>query len=526
MNPAKCCLIVLAMLFGRLSAQMAAGPVLTTLPRIQYPPIARVAHLEGDVVVRFSIDSDGRTTSVQTLSGPPVLLPFVQGQIKEWRFRVPLPPNAQSDFEAVYKFRLRPADDNLDDDLDAPPYSPCCGDLMMLPLGAMAVTGEVRSLDGSQKIDVTPAAAGPAEDRCPDDKEKQVPAGSDADDFVELFRACWKGCLDYRVRVYRDGRVEWHGRDQVVTTGEGRRQSSAQAASALVSKFQAQSFWFACSAVPPPLSQDRDINEFKRGDYLTVKIGDHVKSVNANSSFGTDAESGKRFEWDIDKTANTHDWIHGDAVFEPFENMSRDILMPKLGMTALIRSTYHFSPSTGQRTDEALKHLLASNVDVDATDESGWTALMYAAELNYGNQPVDLLLEKHADVNRASFHGDTALMMAAYGGMLNKSLLKAGADINARNGDGVTTLMFLAQHIDPDRLRDAIVAGADPTARDREGRTALDYLRAASCEKAIVPLPEPEARIEPKDPLPCPSNSEEYRKSEALLKVAMKKKPK
>ena len=526
MSPAKCCLIVLATLFGRLSAQVAAGPVLTTSPRIHYPPIARAAHVEGDVVVRFSIDSDGRTTSVQTLSGPSMLRPSVEGQIKEWRFRVPLPPNAQSDFEAVYKFRLRPADDNLDDDLDAPPYDPCCGDLIILPLGAMAVTGEVCSLDGSQKIDVTPAAAGSAEDRCPDDKEKQVPTSSDADDFVELFRACWKGCLDYKVRVYRDGRVEWHGRDQVVTKGEGRGQISAKAASALVSKFQAQSFWSACSAVPPPLSQDRDINEFKGGDYLTAKIGDHVKSVNANSSFGTEAESGKRFEWAIDKTANTHDWIHGDAVFEPFENMSRDILMPKPGMTALIRSTYHFSPSTGQLTHEALKHLLASNVDVDATDESGWTALMYAAELNSDNRPVDLLLEAHANVNRASFHGDTALMMAAYDGRLSESLLKAGADINARNADGVTTLMLLAQHIDPDELHEAIAAGADPTAQDREGRTALDYLRAASCEKAIVPLPEPEARIAPNEQPPCPSNSEEYRKSEALLKVAMKKKPK
>jgi TonB family protein len=525
MNPAKCCLIVLATLFGRLSAQTEAGPVLATQPRIQYPPIARAAHVEGDVVVRFSIDSDGRTTSVHTLSGPPMFQPLVEGQIKAWRFRVPLPPNAQSDFEAVYKFRLRPAEDSLDDDLDAPQYYPCCGDLIILPLGAMAVTGEVRSLDGSQKIDVTPAAAMPSEDRCPADKEQQVPAGSDADDFVELFRACGKGCLDYKVRVYRDGRVEWHGRDQVVTKGEGRGQISAKAASALVSKFQAQSFWSACSTMPPSLSEDRGVVEFKSGDYLTAKIGDHVKSVEANSSFAVEAGLGKRFEWAVDKTANTHDWIHGDAVVEPFENMSRDISMPKPGMTALIRSTFHFSLSTGQQTQEALKRLLASNVDVDAADESGWTALMYAAELNSDNRPVDLLLEAHANANRASLHGDTALMMAAYGGRLSESLLKAGADINARNADGVTTLMLLAQHIDPDELHDAIVAGADSAGQDREGRTALDYLRAASCQKAIVPLPEPEARIVTGEPPHCPSNSEEYRKSEALLKAAMKKKP-
>jgi TonB family protein len=522
MSPAKC-LIILAMLFGQLSAQ-TVGPVLMTPPRIQYPPIARAAHVEGDVVVRFSIDSDGRTISVQALSGSAMLQPLVEGKIKEWRFRVPLPADAQSDFEAVYKFRQHAADKSVDDHLDAPPYNPCCGDLIILPLSGTQVTGEVRSLDESQKIDVTPAVEH-AENDCPDDKDKKVPVGSDADDFVELYHACVKGCLDYRVRVYRDGRVEWHGRDEVVAKGEGRRQISIEAASALVSKFQTQSFWSACSAVPPPLSQDRDVEEFKSGDYLTANIGDHVKSVNADRSFGTETESGKKFEWAIDKTANTHDWIHGDAVVEPFENMYRDILMPKPGMTALIRSTFHFNPSTGQQTHDALKRLLASNVDVDAIDESGWTALMYAAELTSDDQEIGLLLDANASVNRISLHGDTALMMAAYGGRLSESLLKAGADINARNADRVTTLMLLAQHTHPDELNGALIAGADAAAQDREGRTAFDYLRAASCEKAIVPLPEPGVRIVMNEPPPCPSSSEEYIKSETLLKAAMKKKP-
>ncbi|WP_157466448.1 ankyrin repeat domain-containing protein [Edaphobacter aggregans] len=154
-------------------------------------------------------------------------------------------------------------------------------------------------------------------------------------------------------------------------------------------------------------------------------------------------------------------------------------------------------------------------------DESGWTALMYAAELTYDDKEIGMLLDAQANANRASLHGDTALMMAAYNGRLSERLLKSGADINARNADGVTTLMLLAQRTETDELKEAIEAGADARAKDREGRTALDYLRAASCEKAIVPLPPPWAQIGYKEPPPCPSNSEEYRKSEAVLKAAM-----
>ena len=84
-------------------------------------------------------------------------------------------------------------------------------------------------------------------------------------------------------------------------------------------------------------------------------------------------------------------------------------------------------------------------------------------------------------------------MFAAYRGTLLQLLPAAGANINAHNADGVTTLMLLAQaeKEDTDELNEALTAGADPNAHDNLGRTALDYLRAASCGKLIIPLPQP-----------------------------------
>jgi len=55
------------------------------------------------------------------------------------------------------------------------------------------------------------------------------------------------------------------------------------------------------------------------------------------------------------------------------------------------------------------------------------------------------------------------------------------------------------------------------------GRTALDYLRAAGCDHAIVVLPVPEMTIGPKPGVTCPERTPEYVQSESLLKAAMKR---
>ena len=162
-----------------------------------------------------------------------------------------------------------------------------------------------------------------------------------------------------------------------------------------------------------------------------------------------------------------------------------------------------------------------TSLDLNAVDGSGWTALMYAANFYHPDDKVfELLLQANADPNRASLAGDTALMIAAQNGRLNRTLLEHGADINAWNGRGVTLLMYLSQHANPGDIAAALKAGADAGARDAEGRTAVEYLKRAACGKAIVALPVVESSVLV---LPPGCESKAVLESEALLTAAMRK---
>jgi len=52
-----------------------------------YPPLARLAHIEGKVVLRFRIDSDGNVANLTTVSGHPMLRGSAENAVKSWKFR-------------------------------------------------------------------------------------------------------------------------------------------------------------------------------------------------------------------------------------------------------------------------------------------------------------------------------------------------------------------------------------------------------------------------------------------------------
>ncbi|HEX4002166.1 MAG TPA: energy transducer TonB [Candidatus Acidoferrales bacterium] len=68
----------------RLKSSEPFQPVSFTLPK--YPPISKIAHVEGDVSVSLKIGTQGSVEDVAFDSGPPLLRGAVQKAVSNWKF--------------------------------------------------------------------------------------------------------------------------------------------------------------------------------------------------------------------------------------------------------------------------------------------------------------------------------------------------------------------------------------------------------------------------------------------------------
>ena len=128
---------------------------------------------------------------------------------------------------------------------------------------------------------------------------------------------------------------------------------------------------------------------------------------------------------------------------------------------------------------DLVRKILAAGGNVNARDSDGATLLMQAAHLGNLNA-VNALIAAGADVNVSDAHGWTALMKAVYNAELGKGfadvvqvLIDAGANVEAPIGYGIRPLMLAAGYGETAVAETLLKAGADVMARNEGGLTAL-----------------------------------------------------
>lgn len=133
-----------------------------------------------------------------------------------------------------------------------------------------------------------------------------------------------------------------------------------------------------------------------------------------------------------------------------------------------------------------VKLLVEAGAVVDASEEhTRWAPLLRAAQ-NWRADVVRYLLAHGADINHRATFGQTPLTAAINGTYFEdgpeenrnqtiNALLSSGADVNIPGQFGRTAVMSALFQGDADLVRRLISKGADLSAKDDKGKTALDY---------------------------------------------------
>lgn len=151
-------------------------------------------------------------------------------------------------------------------------------------------------------------------------------------------------------------------------------------------------------------------------------------------------------------------------------------------------------PDMAMRGDmTAVQSLLKQNVNVNATQGDGRTALHWAAYRD-DLEMARLLIQAGAKVQAKTRLGDlTPLLLAAKNGSaaMIGLLVKAGADVNITNANGTSPLMFAAASGKTDALSVLLDQGAKINAKDNTNeQTAVMFAAALDRAAAIKMLAE------------------------------------
>lgn len=191
-------------------------------------------------------------------------------------------------------------------------------------------------------------------------------------------------------------------------------------------------------------------------------------------------------------------------------NQVRELL--KGGANAnVLEGLSQMTPLMAAETFPIASILIQNGANPNARDRNGRTPLHYAVLMRDAATIVPLLVRAGADVNaRTGDAGrDTPLIAAVekYAGDQNRdtamsasiirALVHLGADVNATDARGETSLAIAARENKPELIRLLIELGADPAKRLGNGRTPMDYAREVNAQDAIRALAVAAGKVEP-----------------------------
>ncbi len=143
-------------------------------------------------------------------------------------------------------------------------------------------------------------------------------------------------------------------------------------------------------------------------------------------------------------------------------------------------------PSIIAKNPAGVRRALKSGADSNQKDKHGTPALVLAASMTQASIVRDLIAAG-ANVDAADLRGRTALMAVFASSKENKAdadspvcsivaqLLKAEATVDKRNRKGNTAFMFAVWDGQIEVVKLLLEKGADPSAKEKDGNTALDH---------------------------------------------------
>lgn len=141
---------------------------------------------------------------------------------------------------------------------------------------------------------------------------------------------------------------------------------------------------------------------------------------------------------------------------------------------------------------DVIRALAEAGADLEAPIWPSNPTPLYLS-LGRGNQAcAEVLLEFGANIHFRGPFGDTTLLAAAKGGLLDMVNLSAerGVDINAVTTTGWTAMMFAALNGDEQMIRRMLELGTDPCVCEPNGRSAADIARGAGLAELARELNE------------------------------------